>query len=133
MKPFIQPPLGSVNREEVSFYLLARPTGHDMDRFIRPFNAERDTFYIPQNKWDQFYFEPNERLLPRDEDSVPGVDVVHKAITFALSEAISRDPDEIRCLPGVKNMRFDDRGRLFVIMDMQPERIASTAEHDSWS
>ncbi|KAG6131502.1 hypothetical protein E4U12_003637 [Claviceps purpurea] len=94
---------------------------------------QRDTLYIPQDKWDQFNFEPNERLLQRDEDSVPGVDVVHKAITFALPEAVFWDLNELRCLPGVKNMWFDDPGRLIVIMGVQPERIASTAEHDIWS
>ncbi|KAG6150033.1 hypothetical protein E4U11_008503 [Claviceps purpurea] len=120
-------------RQQGGGFVLSPGKAHDMDRFIRPFNAERDTLYIPQDKWDQFNFEPNERLLQRDEDSVPGVDVVHKAITFALPEAVFWDLNELRCLPGVKNMWFDDPGRLIVIMGVQPERIASTAEHDSWS
>ncbi|KAG6095138.1 hypothetical protein E4U30_002736 [Claviceps sp. LM220 group G6] len=101
-------------RQQGGGFVLSSGEAHAMDRFIHPFNAERDTLCIPQDKWDQFYFEPNERLLQRDEDSVPGVDVVHKAIRFALPEAVFWDLNELRCLPGVKNMWFDDPGRLFV-------------------
>ncbi|KAG5937971.1 hypothetical protein E4U60_001575 [Claviceps pazoutovae] len=101
-----------------------------MDRFIRPFNPERDPLYIPHDKWDQFIDEPSNKLDERSE-LVPGVDIVHKAISFAMPQDVFCDPVMLQCLPEIQNRWFDEPGRLFVILDAQPQRIGSPAERDS--
>ncbi|KAG5940972.1 hypothetical protein E4U59_002114 [Claviceps monticola] len=101
-----------------------------MDRFIRPFNAERDPLYIPHDKWDQFIDEPSDRLYERSE-LVPGVDIVHKAIRFAVPQDVFCDPVMLQCLPEIQSRWFDEPGRLLVILDAQPKRIGSPAERDS--
>lgn len=104
-----------------------------MDRFIRPFNAERDTLYIPQDKWSQFLSEPWAMgNVPREQSEVTGVTVVNKAIRFALPEAVFWDPEMLELLPGHRQMWFDDPAKFFVIMGVQPEQISPT-EQDSWS
>ncbi|KAG5961579.1 hypothetical protein E4U58_004191 [Claviceps cyperi] len=117
-------------RQKGGGFVLSPGKAQKMDRFIRPFNPERDPLYIPHDKWDQFYDEPSDRLLERSE-LVPGVDVIHKAIRFAVPEDVFCDPVMLQCLPEIKCRWFDEPGRLFVILGAQPKRISSPAERDS--
>ncbi|KAG5937976.1 hypothetical protein E4U60_001580 [Claviceps pazoutovae] len=133
MRPMILLPPGSVNSYQGGGFVLSPGQAHEMDRFIRPFDTERDTLYIPQDKWSQFFSEPwAMENLPREQSEVTGVSVVKKAIRFALPEAVFWDPEMLELLPGHRQMWFDDPAKFFVIIDVQPEYI-SLAEQDSWS
>ncbi|KAG6121425.1 hypothetical protein E4U12_000973 [Claviceps purpurea] len=120
-------------RQQGGGFVLSPGKAQKLDRFVRPFNAERDTLYIPQDKWDQFNGEPHERLFERCEQGALGIDIVDKSIRFALPEAVFWDPNLLEWLPEVKRKWFVDPGKLFVIMGVQPEQTCSPAEHDSWS
>ncbi|KAG6042662.1 hypothetical protein E4U39_005617 [Claviceps sp. Clav50 group G5] len=116
-------------RQQGGGFVLSPGKGKKMDRFTRPFNAERDPLYIPHDKWDQFLDEPSDRLFECSE-LVPGVDIIHKAIRFAVPEDIFFDPVMLQCLPEVKCRWFDEPGKLFVILGAQPKR-SSPAERAS--
>ncbi|KAG5998660.1 hypothetical protein E4U52_006456 [Claviceps spartinae] len=117
-------------RQQGGRFVLSRGKAQKMFHFIRPFNAERDLLYIPHDKWDQFIDEPSDRLFESSK-LVPGVDVVHKAIRFAVSEDLFHDPVMLQCLPEINARWFDEPGKLFVISGTQPKRMGTPAERDS--
>ncbi|KAG6109695.1 hypothetical protein E4U31_006651 [Claviceps sp. LM219 group G6] len=120
-------------RKQGGGFVLSPGQANEMDRFIRPFNAEQDTLYIPQDKWSQFFSEPWAMgNVPREQSEVTGVTVVNRAIRFALPEAVFWDPEMLELLPGHRQMWFDDPAKFFVIMGVQPEQISPKGQ-DSWS
>ncbi|KAG5958832.1 hypothetical protein E4U57_001064 [Claviceps arundinis] len=126
-------------RQQGGGFVLYPGQTNEMDRFIRPFNAERDTLYIPQDKWSQFLSEPGDNDMgnvPREQSEVTDVTVVNpKLIRFALPEAVFWDPEMLELLPqlpGHRQVWYDDPAKFFVIMGVQPEQISPT-EQDSWS
>ncbi|KAG5961581.1 hypothetical protein E4U58_004193 [Claviceps cyperi] len=102
-----------------------------MDRFIRPFDTERDTLYITQDIWRQLSIEPMDGEPDPREGEVSSVAIVSKGIRFALPEAVFWDPEMLECLPAYERMDLDEPGRLFVIMGVQPERMCLPAHNDS--
>ncbi|KAG6133078.1 hypothetical protein E4U22_007160 [Claviceps purpurea] len=119
-------------REEGREYILSLGTTQKLDRFVRPFNENRDILYIPYDKWHQFNTEPRDRAIGRGMQGVPAMDVVQKPITIALPHTVIWNVDLLRCFPEVKSLWFNDPVKLFVILGEQPEQIGSPAEHDSW-
>ncbi|KAG6165530.1 hypothetical protein E4U11_000307 [Claviceps purpurea] len=117
-------------RQQGGGFVLSPGKARKMDRFIRPFNAERDFLYIPHDKWDQFIDEPDERLLEGSQRAL-GIDIVHKAIKFAMPYKLFCDPVMVQCWPEIQSRWFKEPGRLFVILDAQPKRIGSSAKRDS--
>ncbi|KAG6054389.1 hypothetical protein E4U17_003826 [Claviceps sp. LM77 group G4] len=117
-------------RQQGGGFVLAPGQAEKLGRILRPFNAERDTLYIPYDRWYQFTNDP---YAPREPGPASGVFIVKKAIRFALPEAVFWDPGMLEELPEHEQMWCDDPAKLFVIMGVQPERIGSTAEYDSWS
>ncbi|KAG6177033.1 hypothetical protein E4U36_007575 [Claviceps purpurea] len=116
-------------RQQGGGFVLAPNQAQKLGRILRPFNAERDTLYIPQDKWWQFIEDP---YAPREPGPGSSIAIVNKAIRFALPEAVFWDPEVLELLPGHRQMWFDDPAKFFVIMGVQPEQI-SPAEQDSWS
>ncbi|KAG6042709.1 hypothetical protein E4U39_005554 [Claviceps sp. Clav50 group G5] len=96
-----------------------------MDRFICPFNTERDTLYVSPERWAQFVFEPL-KLRHGSQICAPHVNVVQKDIRLAMPDVVFWHTILLRMFPATKKYWFSGLGTVFIILDRQPD-----SEHDS--
>ncbi|KAG6265886.1 hypothetical protein E4U48_005787 [Claviceps purpurea] len=108
-------------REQGGGFVLSPGQAHEMDRFVCPFNTERDTLYISPERWPQFAFEPGERLRHGSQLSTPYVNIVKKNIRLAMPDAVFWDTTLLQIFPWIRKDWFSGPGKVFVILGLQPE------------
>ncbi|KAJ4147091.1 hypothetical protein LMH87_001639 [Akanthomyces muscarius] len=86
--------------------------------FKRPFDCASDTLYVPDNKWDDFYEEPSDRIGEPDLVN-QSVDVNGEISRIAISETLYMKDDVIRWLPGLNS--WWDVTVIFVVVGAQPD------------
>ncbi|KAG5940970.1 hypothetical protein E4U59_002112 [Claviceps monticola] len=107
-------------REQGGGFVLSPGQAHEMDRFVRPFNTERDTLYVSPETWPQFLFEPLNRVRRGSQFCAPYVNVVKKNIRLAMPEVVFWHTILLRMFPAIKKYWFSGPGKVFVILGRQP-------------
>ena len=87
--------------------------------FVRPFKPELDALYVARDMWEQFCWEPADRLLEPDLHD-RSVDLHSEVVKIAVPEALFLESEAISWLPEMERW-FEQLKVLFVVVGPQAD------------